>query len=50
MIGGEHNEELYYTSLRMSGKENILTRGDLMQFYTKFIYVYNEIDAASEVS
>ena len=50
MIGGEHSEELYYTSLRMSGKENILTRGDLTQIYTQFIEVYNEIDAASEVS
>ena len=32
MIGGEHSEELLYTSLRMPGTENILTLGDLTQF------------------
>ena len=42
MNGGEHSEEKLYASLRMSGTEYILTRGDLSQ--------YNEIDAASEVS
>ena len=50
MNGGEHSEEYCKPSFGMSGRENILTLGDLTAVYTEFIEVYNETNAASEVS